>query len=117
MLVREVGARALDLPFRETLVCGLLHPGPLAGTPEQQEILIPRIVSGDLLVAPALNEPGLALPGADRPGSTDDRVTGRKLAVPASSTTFPGPRPCCWCPRPDAGGDPVVVPSTRRAPA
>ncbi|MET0840429.1 MAG: acyl-CoA dehydrogenase family protein, partial [Marmoricola sp.] len=57
-LVREVGARALDLPFRETLVGGLLTLAR-AGTPEQQEIFVPRIVAGDLLVAPALDEVGV----------------------------------------------------------
>ena len=47
--------------MRETLVSGLL---PLAahGTDEQREEYLPRIASGELLVAPALNEPGSALP-------------------------------------------------------
>ena len=61
VVVREVAEQARDLPVRETLVSGLL---PLAahGTPEQHEAHIPRIVSGELLVAPALNEPGQTLP-------------------------------------------------------
>ena len=81
VLVREVAARALDLPVRETLVCGLL-PLSLAGTPEQQEFFLPRIVSGDLLVAPALDEIGVALPTRPTTRIDGERVTGRKLAVP-----------------------------------
>jgi alkylation response protein AidB-like acyl-CoA dehydrogenase len=81
VLVREAGARALDLPFRETLLCGLLTLAR-SGTPEQQEIFVPRIVAGDLLVAPALNEVGVALPERPATRFEDDKVTGRKLAVP-----------------------------------
>ena len=81
VLVREVGARALDLPFRETLVGGLLTLARCA-SPEQQEIFVPRIVAGDLLVAPALDEAGVALPEHPKTRFADDRVTGRKLAVP-----------------------------------
>ena len=82
VLVREAGARALDLPFRETLVCGLLTL-VRCGTPDQQELFVPRIVSGDLLVAPALNEVGVALPERPSTRLEDDRLTGRKIAVPA----------------------------------
>ena len=67
VLVREAGARALDLPFRETLVCGLLTL-VRRGTPEQQETFVPQIVGGDLLVAPALNESGRRSPSDPRPG-------------------------------------------------
>ena len=82
VLVREAGARALDLPFRETLVSGLLTL-VRCGTPEQQELFVPRIVSGDLLVAPAVNEVGVALPERPTTRLEDDRLTGRKIAVPA----------------------------------
>ena len=81
VLVREAGARALDLPFRETLVSGLLTL-VRCGTPEQQELFVPRIVSGDLLVAPAVNEVGVALPERPTTRLEDDRLTGRKVAVP-----------------------------------
>src|SRR3954464_2854087 len=57
VLVRELGSRASDLPVCETLVCGLLTLAR-SGTPEQQEIFVPQIAAGRLLVAPALNEPG-----------------------------------------------------------
>jgi alkylation response protein AidB-like acyl-CoA dehydrogenase len=80
VLVREVAARAGDLPFRETLGCGLLTLAR-SGTPEQQETFIPQIVAGTLLVAPALNEPGRALPAAPATRLEDDRLSGRKIAV------------------------------------
>ena len=81
VLVREVGSRAGDLPFRETLVCGLLTLAR-SGTPEQQETFVPQIASGQLLVAPALNEPGQALPAKPATVLEDNRLTGRKVAVP-----------------------------------
>ena len=81
VLVREAGARALDLPFRETLVCGLLTL-VRCGTPEQQELFVPRIAAGELLVAPAVNEVGHGAPGA-----TLDPARGR----PAHRTQDRGP--------------------------
>ncbi len=80
VVVREVARRAADLPVRETLVSGLLalvrH-----GLPDQQDA-VGRIASGDLLVAPALNEPGRALPLEPATRFDGDSVTGRKLGVP-----------------------------------
>src|SRR4051812_10199987 len=81
VLVREVARRARDLPLRETLVCGLL-PLVANASPELQESLVPRIASGELVVAPALNEPGAALPLAPATRFDGECVTGRKLAVP-----------------------------------
>ncbi len=81
VVVREAAARAVDLPLRETLVSGLL-PLVAAGTDEQQEAFLPRISAGELLVAPALNELGSALPEAPATRFDGERVTGRKLAVP-----------------------------------
>jgi alkylation response protein AidB-like acyl-CoA dehydrogenase len=85
VLVRELGSRAGDLPFRETLVCGLLTLAR-SGTPEQQESFVPQITAGRLLVAPALNEPGNALPLRPSTRLEGDRLTGRKIGVP----TFAG---------------------------
>jgi hypothetical protein len=107
VLVREVGARALDLPFRETLVCGLLTLAR-SGTPEQQETFIPRIVAGDLLVAPALNEVGIALPERPTTRLEDDRLTGRKVAVPVFDD-LPDATTVLLVSASDAGGEPVVV--------
>jgi alkylation response protein AidB-like acyl-CoA dehydrogenase len=80
-LLRELGTRAADLPVWETLVCGLL-PLVRTGSPEQQQELVPRIVDGSLLLAPAVDEPGRAFP--DDPATTlaDGRVTGTKVRVP-----------------------------------
>src|SRR3954452_9307914 len=77
VLVREIGARAGDLPFRETLLIGLLTLAR-CGTPEQQETYLPQITAGTLLVAPALNEPGRALPEVPATVFEDGRLTGRK---------------------------------------
>src|SRR3954451_5043365 len=48
VLVRELGSRAGDLPFRETLVCGLLTLSR-SGTPEQRETFLPPTAAGKLL--------------------------------------------------------------------
>jgi alkylation response protein AidB-like acyl-CoA dehydrogenase len=80
VLLHEVGARALDLPVLETLACGLL---PLTATaPEAvQADLVPQVVAGTLTLAPALNEPGSALPV--RPATTlrEGKVSGHKIDV------------------------------------
>jgi len=107
VLVREVGARALDLPFRETLVCGLLTL-TRSGTSEQQEIFIPRIVAGDLLVAPAVNEVGVALPEHPTTRLEDDHLTGRKIAVPVFDD-LPDATTVLLVSASDQGGEPVVV--------
>ena len=82
VLVRELGCRAGELPFLETLVQGLLTL-TRSGTPDQQETFVPQITAGKLLVAPALNEPGRALPQRPSTRLEGDRLTGRKIAVPA----------------------------------
>ncbi len=107
VLVREAGARALDLPFRETLVCGLLTL-VRCGTPDQLELFVPRIVSGDLLVAPALNEVGVAQPARPSTRLEDDRLTGHKIAVP-SYDEHPGSTTLLMVSASDASGGPVVV--------
>ena len=81
VLVREAARRAVDLPLHTTLVSGLL-PLVAHGTAEQHEALLPRISTGELLVAPALNEPGAALPEEPATRFDGERVTGRKIAVP-----------------------------------
>ena len=107
VLLRETAARALDLPFRETLVCGLLTL-VRGGTPEQQELFVPRIVSGDLLVAPAVNEVGAALPERPATRLEDDRLTGRKIAVPAYDE-HPGATTLLMVSASGTAGDPLVV--------
>jgi alkylation response protein AidB-like acyl-CoA dehydrogenase len=107
VLVREVGARALDLPLRETLGCGLLTLSR-SGTPDQQESFIPRIVAGDLLVAAALNEVGVALPEHPATRFEEDRLTGRKIGVPVFDD-LPDATTVLMVSASDTGGEPVVV--------
>ncbi|MCW2753784.1 MAG: acyl-CoA dehydrogenase [Marmoricola sp.] len=80
VLLHEVGSRALDLPVWETLACGLLTLGAAASA-EQAARLIPEVVAGTLLLAPALNEPGNAIPAAPRTTLRDGKVTGHKTDV------------------------------------
>jgi alkylation response protein AidB-like acyl-CoA dehydrogenase len=89
VLLHEVGARALDLPVWETLACGLLTLGA-AATPEQAANLIPRIVAGELLISPALNEPGNPLPTAPATVLRDGKVTGHKIDVSVLEPGSPG---------------------------
>jgi alkylation response protein AidB-like acyl-CoA dehydrogenase len=81
VLVHALGTRAADLPVWETLVCGLL-PLVRSGTAAQQQELVPGIVAGDLLLAPAVAEPGRAFP--DDPATTlvGGGVRGTKVRVP-----------------------------------
>ncbi len=80
VLLRETGARAVQLPIWETLCCGVLTLAA-AGSPEQRQVLLPGVASGDKLLTPALREVGAGIP--ERPGTTyaEGRVTGRKIGV------------------------------------
>ena len=86
VLLHEVGRRAAELPVWETLACGLL-PLVRSGSEALQAELIPKVLAGELQLAPALSEPGTALP--IRPATTyDDRgVTGTKIGVPVLDGT------------------------------
>ena len=75
--LQEAGRRALTLPLRETL-SALVALAPYDGVPAD---VVPRVIAGDLLLLPALNEVGVALPSAPTTRLVDGRVTGRKLAV------------------------------------
>jgi alkylation response protein AidB-like acyl-CoA dehydrogenase len=79
VLLHELGRRSVDLPVWETLVCGLMTLEKAA--PEQAARLVPDIVAGKLLLAPALNEPGNALPTTPRTTLRDGRITGHKTDV------------------------------------
>ncbi len=65
-------------------------------------------MSGDLLVAPALNEVGVALPERPTTRLEDDRLTGRKLAVPLFEE-LPDATTVLMVSASDPGGDPVVA--------
>jgi len=81
---REVASRAVDLPVWETLTCGLLAIDALGPT-ERKADLIPAIVTGELLISPALDEPGAALPAVPSTRLESGRVTGRKSRVRVST--------------------------------
>ncbi|MEO5654145.1 MAG: acyl-CoA dehydrogenase [Marmoricola sp.] len=81
VLIDAAARRARDLPFHEVLGCGLsvLARG---GSVELQSSLVPRIVSGELLLAPAVNEVGAPLTAVPATRLEDGRLSGRKIAVP-----------------------------------
>jgi alkylation response protein AidB-like acyl-CoA dehydrogenase len=80
VLLHEVGRRAADLPVWETVACGLL-PLVRSGSVDLQADLVPKVLAGELKFAPALGEPGVALP--TEPKTTfDGSVTGTKVGVP-----------------------------------
>ena len=80
VLLHEIGKRAVDLPVWETVVCGLLTLRA-AASEEIQARYLPEIVAGKLLIAPALNEPGNALPSAPATTLVDGKVSGHKIDV------------------------------------
>lgn len=84
-LVHEVGRRAAELPVWETLACGLL-PLVRSGSEELQADLVPKVLAGELLFAPALGEPGAALPRTPATTYDADGVTGAKVGVPVLDT-------------------------------
>ena len=86
VLLHEVGRRAVDLPVWETLACGLL-PLVRSGSEDLQADLVPKVLAGNLMLAPALGEPGAALP--INPATTYDgeTITGTKVGVPVLEGT------------------------------
>ena len=86
VLLRGIGHRALDLPIWETLACGVL-PLVRAGSAEQQSELIPQILDGSLLIAPALGEPGAPMPATPATRLAGGALTGTKVRVPVLDGT------------------------------
>jgi 3-oxo-4-pregnene-20-carboxyl-CoA dehydrogenase beta subunit len=83
-MLQEAGRRAATLPIWETLACAV--PTLVSsGTEEQRRRVLPGVVSGEEVVAVALNETGAAMP--DRPRTSLRRdgerlvLTGRKVGV------------------------------------
>ncbi len=85
VMLRELGRRAHDLPVWETLACGLMTTVH-AGSPDVQQSIVPRIVSGELQIAPALSEVGAAMPKAPTTMLAGNAVTGTKIHVPVIET-------------------------------
>ena len=81
VLLHEVGRRAAELPVWETLACGLL-PLVRSGSETLQAEVVPQVLAGELLLAPALGEPGTALPRDPSTTYDDSGVTGTKVGVP-----------------------------------
>ncbi|MGB0101603.1 MAG: acyl-CoA dehydrogenase [Nocardioides sp.] len=85
VLLRETGARAVQLPVWETLCCGALVLAAV-GSREQRATFLPGVADGSTLLTPALREVGLPV-GASapdrRPATTyaDGAVSGRKIGV------------------------------------
>ena len=86
VLVHEVGRRAVELPVWETLACGLL-PLVRSGSEALQADLVPKLLSGELLFAPALGEPGAALPTSPTTTYDGESVSGTKIGVPVLDGT------------------------------
>ena len=86
VLLHEVGRRAANLPVWETVACGLL---PLARTGDDslQADLVPKVLAGELLLAPALGEVGAALPREPATTYDGEGVTGSKVGVPVLDGT------------------------------
>lgn len=81
VLLHEVGRRAAELPVWETVACGLL-PLVQSGSATLQADLVPQVLAGELLFAPALGEPGSALPRDPSTAYDNGTVSGTKIGVP-----------------------------------
>ena len=86
VLLHEVGRRAAELPVWETLACGLL-PLVRSGSEALQADLVPKVLAGELMLAPALGEPGAALPRNPATTYDDQGVSGTKVGVPVLDGT------------------------------
>ncbi len=103
VLLHEIGRRAAELPVWETLACGLL-PLVRSGDEALQSELIPKVLAGELMFAPALGEPGAALPFNPTTTCDDSGITGTKVGVPIlDGTTY------LLVSATAAGGDAVVA--------
>ena len=60
-MLHEAGRRAATLPIWETLACAV-PTLTRCGSEEQRRRVLPEVVTGDSVVAVALNEPGTAMP-------------------------------------------------------
>ncbi|MCW2774586.1 MAG: acyl-CoA dehydrogenase domain protein [Nocardioides sp.] len=80
VLLRETGARAIQVPVWETLCCGALTLAA-AGSDEQRQQLLPGVASGDTLLTPALREVGAGIAASPTTTYADGTVSGRKIGV------------------------------------
>ncbi len=80
VLLREVGSRASGLPVWETLCCGALTLAG-AGSDDQQRRLMPGVATGEVILTPAVREPGAGIPEMPSTTLAAGRLTGRKIGV------------------------------------
>lgn len=80
VLLRETAARAVHLPVWETLCCGVLTLAA-HGTEAQREALLPGVVTGEIVLTPALREVGSGITAAPETSYADGTVSGRKIGV------------------------------------
>ncbi len=92
VLLHVVGRRAVELPVWETLACGLL-PLVRSGSEALQADLVPKVLAGELLLAPALGELGAALPISPATAYDDEAS-----AAPRWVCRFLMRRRCCSSP-------------------
>lgn len=83
-MLHEAGRRAATLPIWETLACAV-PTLTRCGSEEQRGRVLPGVVTGDIVVAVALNEPGTAMPLVPRTALRRDGgrllLSGRKVGV------------------------------------
>ena len=79
-LLRETGARGVDLPVWETLCCGVLTL-VAAGSDEQRSRFLPGVARGEVLLSPAVREVATGIPERPATTITGGRVSGRKVGV------------------------------------
>jgi len=79
VVLHELGAAAVDLPYWETTACALTLAR--TGSDEQRARHLPLVVDGSLRLAPAVREPGRGLSGRSSVRLVDGRLTGRKTGV------------------------------------
>ena len=80
VVLREVGRRALQLPVWETLLVSV-PTLVAAGSAEQQARLLPGVVSGEVVLVPAISEVGAGLTDTPTVRLEEGRVSGRKTCV------------------------------------
>jgi alkylation response protein AidB-like acyl-CoA dehydrogenase len=83
-MLHEAGRRAAALPVWDTLACAVPTIAR-SGSEDQRRRVLPRVVSGESVIAVALGEPGAAMPARPRTAlrRVGDRLalTGRKSGV------------------------------------
>jgi alkylation response protein AidB-like acyl-CoA dehydrogenase len=83
-MLHEAGRRAVTLPIWETLACAV-PTLVTCGSEDQRRRVLPEVVTGECVLAVALNEPGVAMPAEPRTTLRRDGarllLSGRKVGV------------------------------------